>query len=703
MFRNLLALLSASLAFASSGETSGVITSACDLARAIIDEADLQARFRLEARCTRARRKLIYFEDTSGAMSADCGEARMTPDGFDPQPGDRLRLSGRVAVLDGRPLALCSAVERLETGTPPDALPLTGPEFISGRFDFRLVSLTGVVNDLVTDEVDPNFRFLHLLCDGERILVPFRGEIGDFPIGSAVSVRGICFPRPLMSRRQIGRMLYSTTREDIRLLAPPKGSPFDVPVLKPFYRLQPEEIARLPRHRVVGRVLALWNRTQALVAVQEGFNVKVTVSSLPLPPVGETVEAVGLPETDLYRVNLSHALWRTCRPEVSLTNETPVALRVRDIVRTANGRLVYDSFLDGRIVRLAGTVRQTPSGIGSDLRLYLESDGRLVPIDLTATPDAAQSLAVGSRIEVTGVCLLETETWQPNLAFPKVTGFTVAIRRPDDLRLLARPPFWTAQRLAAVIGILVFLLLAILLWNRALRTLADRRGLQLYREKVATLKANLRVDERTKLAVELHDSLAQNLTGVYMEIETAGEFSEGARPELLAHLQTAAATVKSCHNELRNCLWDLRNLSLEEKDMNAAIRRTLAPHTKGVDLAIRFYVSRARLTDNAAHAVLRIVRELTLNAVRHGHATAVRVAGGLDGDLLRFSVRDNGAGFDPDASPGVLQGHFGLEGIRERAGLFDGKLEIESTPGKGTKAVVTLHLAKGKDTEKEIA
>jgi len=691
MFRNLLALLSASLAFASSGETSGVITSACDLARAIIDEADLQARFRLEARCTRARRKLIYFEDTSGAMSADCGEARMTPDGFDPQPGDRLRLSGRVAVLDGRPLALCSAVERLETGTPPDALPLTGPEFISGRFDFRLVSLTGVVNDLVTDEVDPNFRFLHLLCDGERILVPFRGEIGDFPIGSAVSVRGICFPRPLMSRRQIGRMLYSTTREDIRLLAPPKGSPFDVPVLKPFYRLQPEEIARLPRHRVVGRVLALWNRTQALVAVQEGFNVKVTVSSLPLPPVGETVEAVGLPETDLYRVNLSHALWRTCRPEVSLTNETPVALRVRDIVRTANGRLVYDSFLDGRIVRLAGTVRQTPSGIGSDLRLYLESDGRLVPIDLTATPDAAQSLAVGSRIEVTGVCLLETDNWRPSTPFPHIRGMAVVIRTPADVTVLSPAPWWTPARLLAALATLVALIIGFAVWNRLLQRTVERRSRQLLKSQIAKVSSDLRVDERTRLAVELHDSVAQILTGVSMQLDA----SMRARPEDPASadgcLDTARRMLKSCLTELRRCIWDLRSEALEEPNFQEAVRKTVLPVLDGARLVLRLAVKRSRLSDATAHALLRVIRELAANGIRHGKAKTIRIAGALDGDRLLISVKDDGCGFDPAAAPGPSEGHFGLDGIRERLLPLGGTLSVVSAPGQGTVSKITLN------------
>jgi signal transduction histidine kinase len=143
---------------------------------------------------------------------------------------------------------------------------------------------------------------------------------------------------------------------------------------------------------------------------------------------------------------------------------------------------------------------------------------------------------------------------------------------------------------------------------------------------------------------------------------------------------------------LRNCLWDLRNLSLDERNLETAIRKTLAPHTRDTQIEVSFDVPRTRLSDNTAHAILRIIRELVLNAVRHGRASVIRIVGGIDGEFLRFSVIDNGCGFDPDNCSGIMQGHFGLEGIRERAGLLSGALTIESSPGKGTAATVTIPL-----------
>ena len=99
---------------------------------------------------------------------------------------------------------------------------------------------------------------------------------------------------------------------------------------------------------------------------------------------------------------------------------------------------------------------------------------------------------------------------------------------------------------------------------------------------------------------------------------------------------------------------------------------------------------RSRLSDNAAHSVLCIVRELATNAVRHGKATSLRVAGTLDRGHLLFSVSDNGCGFDPDDHPSVDEGHFGLEGVAERIRSLGGRLVISSSPDSGTRITIAI-------------
>jgi signal transduction histidine kinase len=266
------------------------------------------------------------------------------------------------------------------------------------------------------------------------------------------------------------------------------------------------------------------------------------------------------------------------------------------------------------------------------------------------------------------------------------------VRAPTDVKVLVPPPWWTPGRFAVIIAALITALAAIMLWNIMLRRLAEKRGSELMLSRLSQEESKLKVQERTRIAVELHDTIAQNLTGVSLEIDSAEQLAAKDQDGMMKHLAMASRALQSCRNELRNCLWDLRSRALEEDDLNEAIRRTVAPLVSDVNLAIRFNVSRKALADDTAHVLMRIVRELVQNAVRHGGASSVKIAGNLEDGVLRFSVRDNGCGFDPENRPGVMQGHFGLQGIRERVNQFNGEMSIESAPGKGAKASITMRI-----------
>jgi signal transduction histidine kinase len=169
----------------------------------------------------------------------------------------------------------------------------------------------------------------------------------------------------------------------------------------------------------------------------------------------------------------------------------------------------------------------------------------------------------------------------------------------------------------------------------------------------------------------------------------------------MRHLEFAANAIDSSRDELRNCLWDLRGSALDEPDMERAVELSLGPRAGAAALSVRFPVPRASLSDALAHAALRIVRELAVNAVRHGGAKSVAIEGRIDGDMLVLSVSDDGCGFDPASAPGIDQGHFGLQGIRERADMFGGTVSIDSAPGRGTRATVSLALSGGKENQRE--
>lgn len=192
------------------------------------------------------------------------------------------------------------------------------------------------------------------------------------------------------------------------------------------------------------------------------------------------------------------------------------------------------------------------------------------------------------------------------------------------------------------------------------------------------------------MAIELHDALSQNLTGVGLQLAISQRARQSDPDAANRHVDTALRLVKSCRLELDRCLHDLRSTALDCTDFARAIEQTLEP-TKGMAaVTIRACVDRSLLGDHTAHAALCIIRELTANAIRHGKATRVRIAAENRMGTLNLSVTDNGCGFPPGEPAAAADGHFGLTGIRERLKRLGGTLRIgPHTPG-GTRIAVTI-------------
>ena len=625
----------------------------------------------------------FYLHDTSGFVPV------RSPDGAVLSVGDIYRVRGRIESFKyGLNTVLADAAELVRHEPTPEPVEADFQRIRDGELICQFVTLAGLVIDAFPDEVDPGFVWLLVRNHGVTIPIATscpgnRREACRPFIGKRISTVGLCLP--ISGRRRFGGSYVGIRGLEALHIEESDEDIFAAPFFDP---LHPGKA--LVRYCQEGFVIGTWGDRQLMVfsGVSKEFEVRLR-DDAPLPAVGSRIRVSGFLERTAFYPRLVQASWRPA-------DDAPFRYTVRDrspreILAARAGAPAIESRFHGRLIRLTGTLRNTPTRLGDETRLYLESDGYLIPIDATAvSPEILSALVPDMKLAVSGLCLMEYDESRMIAGFPRLKGFSLVVRDDDDIRILARPPWWTPARLLAVIGSLIGLVVAALVWGWWLNRLVERRSRELAHEQIAHRNAESRREDRTRLAVELHDSLSQNLAAVAFQISSAKGVQSADPARAAERLGTAEKMLDSCRSELRNCLGDLRSNALEQRDFEQAVRQTVDQVRCDAEVRVSFPIARTRLSDSVAHAILMILRELVSNAVRHGQARLVDIRGELAGETLSFCVSDDGHGFDTGKRPGIREGHFGVEGIRQRAKRLNGTFALESTPGAGTKATLTI-------------
>ena len=648
----------------------------------------------------------LTIEDTSGCCYVS-GEAvgPHIPNAKTLSPGDIIRVQGKLCRSSSTHLwPVIDSLERLRHETPPTPLDLPGPLLMNGAHDWRCARLTGEIQDAIPSETSTSWLYLALNCDGEVIYAPM--PLSGAPlkqmealIGAKVQLEGFSNPRDFSFRFYTGRIFHSAGLKDLKVLQQPPQDPFaTAPSVDTLRQHMPSRFSTGGRHRARGRVLAFWQARNALLQTEDGRLIRVTFAKPECFRHGDFLEVLGFPHSDVFHLSLSRAQGRLTAPW-PVTVPSPLTLTAKNIRDRLAHNISNYNCLHGQTVQITGEISDLSENLQQEKILSLKLDDYIIHADVSAIADAIPELTAFSGVSLTGICVLETENWTQSPNSPQIRDCCIVVNHPEDLKILSRPSWWTPERLWTTIFALVAILTGISIWTLTLRILVERRGRELFRRQIESAASKFKVMERTRLAVELHDSVSQILTGVAMELEAADCLQADDAAETARHLTIARNMLRSCRSELRNCLWDLRGQSLEETSMEDAIRKTLLPHLNGITLNLRFNIPRSRLSDNTAHTLLQIIRELTVNAIRHGHATVIRIAGSVEDNLIKFSVTDNGSGFDPDLAPGVSDGHFGLEGIRERVRHLHGTFTLQPANHGGVKATVSIAASHQDDSE----
>lgn len=248
--------------------------------------------------------------------------------------------------------------------------------------------------------------------------------------------------------------------------------------------------------------------------------------------------------------------------------------------------------------------------------------------------------------------------------------FALLLRSSDDAVVLAGPPWWNVRHdLMVVAALLLLAMVANFFYHR-----------------VESWRLRAVLDERERMAYEMHDTLSQSFAGIGFQLKAIRERMPDGLPRLRQQLDLASELVRHSHEETRRSIAVLRPEQPGSDGLVAALRECANRLVEGgsVEIAASCTGDVVRTPLRVADTLYHIGQEALANAVRHGHPTLLEIRLTYERALVHLRIRDNGAGFVTDDDlPG-----FGIRGMRKRAAGIGATLDISSSPGVGTEVSI---------------
>jgi two-component sensor histidine kinase len=202
------------------------------------------------------------------------------------------------------------------------------------------------------------------------------------------------------------------------------------------------------------------------------------------------------------------------------------------------------------------------------------------------------------------------------------------------------------------------------------------------------------LEERARLAREIHDTLAQGFVGISSQLDAVAMSMPEDDSPARQYLQMARRMARHSLTEARRSMMDLRASVLEDRDLAAALEAGARAWTAGqpVEVSVEAMGESRPLPQETEQQLLRIAQEAVANVMKHANASRIGIKLEREPKSLRLRIVDNGRGFEERDAFAAHEGHFGLLGMRERAERLGGGLHLASRLGEGTEVEVSVPL-----------
>ena len=437
--------------------------------------------------------------------------------------------------------------------------------------------------------------------------------------------------------------------------------------------------ATVHRARVRGEVI--YYDDQNIIIQDASSGVLVQAATRPRLALGKIVDVVGFPTVNGSTKVLMDSVLRVSD---SANQNPPGALDFNDALSKDQ---------NCTLVEATATLLAQKKTAACRI-LQLQEQQRIFTATLASNVGDLPPIASGSRVRVLGVCDdgLSVGTFGKAAAATGPAGaLNLLLRTPADVVVLRGPPWWTLQRTIGLVVALLTIMTITLSWVYFLRRRLERQqALQL---AISRQILRSQESERQRIAINLHDSLGQNLSVIKNQARLAMQPTddEATRQE---RLNKISEITSHAIEEVRQITHDLRPYQLDRLGLTQAVRAIIDQVAENSTVVIASHlddIDGIFGKESEIH-VYRIVQESLNNVLKHSAATeAAVVVKNLSG-AVSLSIRDNGCGFDAKNTNAFVpqeSGH-GLSGITERVSILGGTCSIDSSSSSGTSITVEI-------------